>query len=173
MKQSEITNKILLEYNLYGKEALTEMIKKLPLKMIRWLASSHPDNRTRKLLYRLSNITIGKDSVININFIVSDDYQQLLKIGERVAISPNVTIVCCSAPNNSLLNEHPYVKESLIMEKEVIIEDDVWVGSNVVILPGVTIGQKAIIGAGSVVTKSVEPFSIYAGAPAKKIRNLK
>lgn len=170
--QSEIINKILLDYSLYGEEALTEMTKDLPLKIIRWLASTHPDNRTRKMLFRLSNIDIGKDSVININFIVSDDYHRLLKIGDRVAISPNVTIICCSAPNNSLLNEHPYVKTSLIIEKEVIIENDVWVGSNVVILPGVTIGQNAIIGAGSVVTKSVEPFSIYAGAPAKKIRNL-
>ena len=52
-----------------------------------------------------------------------------------------------------------------------IIEDDVWVGYGSTIMSGVTIHQGSIIAAGSVVTKDVEPFSIYAGVPAKKIGN--
>ncbi len=52
-----------------------------------------------------------------------------------------------------------------------VIEDDVWVGYNSTILSGITIKEGSIIAAGSLVTKDVEPYSIYAGAPAKKVRN--
>lgn len=57
------------------------------------------------------------------------------------------------------------------LNEKIIIEDDVWVGYGSIILSGVKICQGSIIAAGSVVTKDVEPFSIYAGVPAKKIRN--
>lgn len=52
---------------------------------------------------------------------------------------------------------------------KIVIEDDVWVGYGSIILSGVTIGQGSIVAAGSVVTKDVEPFSLYAGVPARKI----
>lgn len=57
------------------------------------------------------------------------------------------------------------------LEEIIIIKDDVWIGYNAVILSGVTIGQGSIIAAGSVVTNDVMPFSIYAGVPAKKVKN--
>ncbi|MBW8332465.1 MAG: hypothetical protein K0M40_10630 [Prolixibacteraceae bacterium] len=57
------------------------------------------------------------------------------------------------------------------LNQKIIIEDDVWVGVGSIILSGVSIGIGSIIAAGSVVTKNVEPYSIYAGNPAKKIRN--
>lgn len=104
--------------------------------------------------------------------IVSDDYLPLLKIKDRVAIGPNVTIICASGPNNSRLHTHPFVQKSLIVTKEVIICDDVWLGANVVVLPGVVIGESTVVGAGSVVTKSTEPFSVYAGVPAKLIKSV-
>jgi len=53
---------------------------------------------------------------------------------------------------------------------KVIIQHDVWIGACVVILPGVTIGKYSVIGAGSVVTKDVPPFTVVAGVPAKPIR---
>ena len=54
--------------------------------------------------------------------------------------------------------------------KNVDIQDDVWIGCNVTILPGVTVGRGAVIAAGSVVTKSVPPYAIYGGVPAKLLR---
>jgi maltose O-acetyltransferase len=54
--------------------------------------------------------------------------------------------------------------------KKVIIEDDVWIGRNAIIMPGIRIGKGSIIGAGSVVTKDVEPFSVVGGVPAKLIK---
>ena len=57
------------------------------------------------------------------------------------------------------------------LKEKIIIEDDVWVGYGSIILSGIKIGQGSIIAAGSVVTNNVEPFSIYAGVPAKKVGN--
>ena len=55
-------------------------------------------------------------------------------------------------------------------KKKVVIGDDVWIGANAVILPGVTIGEGSVIAAGSIVNKDVEPFSIVGGVPAKVIK---
>lgn len=57
------------------------------------------------------------------------------------------------------------------LNSKVEIEDDVWVGCGSIILSGVKVGRGSIIAAGSVVTKDIEPFSIYAGNPAKKIKD--
>ena len=55
------------------------------------------------------------------------------------------------------------------LNEKIVIGDDVWVGYGAIILSGITIGQGSIIAAGSLVTRNVDPFSIYAGVPAKKI----
>lgn len=172
MNNSEIINRILYEFDSIENEDLVFLLNKLSLKLVRWLAKIHPDNRTRKSLLRFSNISIGSGTVINTNFICSDDYNKLLTIGDRVAISPNVTIICSSGPNNSDLNQNNYVKNNLIVSLPVVIEDDVWIGANVVILPGVRIKRQSIIGAGAIVSNDVDSNSIYAGNPAKKIRTI-
>ncbi len=56
--------------------------------------------------------------------------------------------------------------------KSITIGDDVWVGGGVIILPGITIGEHAVVGAGSVVTKDVAPYTVVAGNPAKMVRKL-
>lgn len=63
-----------------------------------------------------------------------------------------------------------FTEDKTIKSKPVVIEDDVWVGFNAIILGGVKIGKGAVIGAGSVVTKDVPPYSIVAGNPAKVIK---
>ena len=91
-----------------------------------------------------------------------------------MSIAPNVTLICQECANNGTeINEIPYVREKLTKSGTIIVEDEVWIGANVTILSGVTIGKCAVIGAGSVVTKDVEAYSIYAGVPAVKIRSLK
>ncbi|OSZ80902.1 hypothetical protein CAP36_06585 [Chitinophagaceae bacterium IBVUCB2] len=104
-----------------------------------------------------------------------------IKIGNGVLISHNVNII----DNNShpldhlerrkdwenlrelgLLNE----KQFDILEKPIIIEDDVWIGFNATIMKGVRIGRGAIIGAGTIITKDVPDFAIMAGNPAKIIK---
>ena len=70
---------------------------------------------------------------------------------------------------NNLIKDAKYLD---IKSAPVVIEDHVWIGFNVAILKRVTIGKGAIIGAGSVVTQDVEPFTVVAGNPAKIIKQL-
>ena len=60
-----------------------------------------------------------------------------------------------------------------MMEGKIKIEDDVWIGSNVIILPNINIGKGSIIGAGSVVTKNIPEYSVAVGVPARVIKNRK
>ncbi|WP_332237867.1 acyltransferase [Sporolactobacillus sp. KGMB 08714] len=90
-----------------------------------------------------------------------------LTIGKDVMISSNVQIV----PNQHTFNDMTKpIKKNPEIAKGIVIEDDVWIGTNVVILDGVTIGKGSVVGAGSVVNRDIPPYCIYAGVPAKLIR---
>jgi acetyltransferase-like isoleucine patch superfamily enzyme len=159
-----------LDYD--SEQTIVDECKSLSPKLLRWLASNHPDNRTRKIFLNLTNVRIGEGTVINAGFVVSDDYLPLLTIGERVAISPNVTVVCISSPNNSKLSQIKGVSEKYITNLPVSIGDDTWLGAGVIILPGVKIGKSCIVGAGAIVTKHVEDFNVVVGNPARKIKKI-
>lgn len=104
------------------------------------------------------NVEIGDYCFLNFNVsITSVDY---IKIGNHVQIANNVVIVD---------HNHNYMQSGLV-SKRVVIEDDVWIGANVVVLPGVTIGKGAVIAAGSVVNKDIGSRTVVAGVPAKEIK---
>lgn len=112
------------------------------------------------------NIEIGENSYFNSGKIYSGK-NSFVRIGKWCAIGYNVNIHAITHNPDiatGLENDRPFI------EKSVIIGDNTWVGSNVFILPGVTIGKSCVIGANSVVTKSVQNNSIVAGVPAKLIR---
>lgn len=108
-------------------------------------------------------VRLGDNCRINENV-----YVQSAVIGDNVLIAPNVAVLASS--HNFERTDIPIVEQGDTELKTVIIEDDVWLGRNVIVLPGITIGTGAIVAAGSVVTKNVQPFSIVAGVPAKLIR---
>jgi maltose O-acetyltransferase len=164
--------RLLLDYDELDEAEVRRLSESLPPKLRRWLGATHPDNRTRRLCFETSGIAVGEGTVINPNFVVSDGYQPLLTIGERVAIGPNVTVICESGPNNSPVADIPYVRERLIRADPVVIEDGVWIGANVVLLPGTTIGRHSVIAAGAVVTRSVPPLTLAGGVPARALRQL-
>lgn len=155
-----------------SEQAIVDECKSLSPKLLRWLASNHPDNRTRKIFLNLTNVRIGDGTVINAGFVVSDDYLPLLTIGERVAISPNVTVICASSPNNSKLSETKGVSEKYIKSLPISIGDDTWLGAGVIVLPGVRIGKNCIVGAGAVVNKHIEDNSVVVGNPVRAIREI-
>ena len=64
-----------------------------------------------------------------------------------------------------------YLCVNKVLVKPIVIEDDVWIGRRVIILPGVTIGRGSVIGAGAVVAKDIPPYSVAVGNPCKVVRN--
>jgi len=84
-------------------------------------------------------------------------------IGNMVRIGPRVNIM--SNNHNFEDRSRPIMEQGFALGK-IVIEDDVWIGANVTILPKVTVGQGAVVGAGAVVTKDVAPYTIVAGVPA-------
>ena len=101
-------------------------------------------------------------------------------IGDRVLIAHHVTILDNQTHPTDPQDRHEHFKRIIttghpwqidLEERPVRIEDDAWIGCNCIVLPGVTIGRGAIVGAGSVVTKDVAPGVVVAGNPARPIRN--
>lgn len=90
-----------------------------------------------------------------------------VKIGNYVMIAPGATVIG---------SEHGYMDANVpIMYQEdiwerIVIDDDVWIGTNAIITSGVTIGKGCVIGAGSVVTKNCVPYGVYGGIPARLIK---
>lgn len=164
--------RLLFDYESMSEEEIIAQVRQLPRKLVRWLGAYHPDNRTRQIFFRETGVEIGTGTNITPGLIVNDSYSGLCRIGRRVSIATNVTIVVDSNPNNSFLSREPYVSNRLVQTQPVLIEDDVWVGTNAVIMPGLTIGSGSIVGAGAVVTRDVPPFSVVAGVPARIIRHL-
>lgn len=115
------------------------------------------------IFYNMSNSKIGDCSGIGMN-----SYIGLVKIGKNVMIGPELFAISINHEFKDI--NVPMAKQGKRKDQPIIIEDDVWIGARVIILPGITIGTGSIIGAGSVVTKNVAPFSIVAGNPATVIR---
>jgi galactoside O-acetyltransferase len=110
-----------------------------------------------------SRIHIGDNFYANFNLVLVDDID--IFIGNNVMFAPNVTISVTGHP------VHPDLrKNGDQFSFPVTIEDNVWIGSNVVILPGVTIGKNSVIGAGSIVTKDIPENVVAVGNPCKVLR---
>ena len=117
---------------------------------------------------------IGKNFFANFNFTVQDDGEVI--IGDDCNFGPNVTI---ATPVHPMLPEERralYAPDGspahLCWAKPVRIGSDCWLGANVVVCPGVTIGEGCVIGAGAVVTRDIPPHSFAAGNPCRVIREI-
>lgn len=143
---------------------------KLKKKLLKLVSKQLPGNGLRIRLLRMCGYVIGKEVYIGEDFIVIDDLgdgQFNLSIGDRVAISPRVTFVMHTQPNESRIV--PYVNSH---KGSITIASDAWIGTGAVILPGLTIGEGAVVGANSVVTKNVAPYTVVGGVPAHKIKDV-
>jgi acetyltransferase-like isoleucine patch superfamily enzyme len=169
---SATVNSLMFDYGSFDDEELRRLSAPLPMKLLRWIAIHHPDNRTRKEFFRMTNVKIGTGTVLNAGLMLVDEYKGLVSFGERVAVAQNVSMVASSNPNNSRLAGIPYVQEHLIHSAPIHIGDDAWIGAHAVILPGVQVGAHAIVGSGAVVIRDVKPFTVVAGVPAREIRVL-
>lgn len=90
-------------------------------------------------------------------------------IGSHVNLAQGITV---TALNHNFEDSEKRIDEQGVSTSTVIIEDDIWIGANAVVLPGVTIGHHSVVAAGAVVTKDVPPHSLVAGVPAKIIKQI-
>lgn len=111
------------------------------------------------------NIFLGEDCFINFNCTILDEAK--VTIGDNAFLGPNVSIYTACHPLD------PESRNEFIEWAEpVTVGNNVWMGGNVTILPGVSIGDNVVIGAGSVVTKNIPSNVVIGGNPAKIIKNL-
>lgn len=109
------------------------------------------------------NISLGKGTYINVNCNFIDDGKII--IGEKVMFGPAVTIATVGHPIKPDMREYMYTAP-------VRIEDNVWIGGNVMICAGVTIGENSVIGAGSVVIHDIPANCVASGNPCRVIREI-
>lgn len=110
-------------------------------------------------------LEIGNNSGIGIDCEVYGP----VKIGDNVMMGPEV-VVYTSGHEHSR-TDMPMIEQGRSEVKAVIIGNDVWIGRRAIIMPGVTIGDGVIIGAGAVVTKNIDPYMVAVGVPAKMVKS--
>jgi maltose O-acetyltransferase len=110
-------------------------------------------------------LSIGADTWIGHDVLIAGSYAAI-EIGAHVDIAPRVTILS-GTHEIDMLGPHSAGRGSCL---PIIIEDGVWIGGASLVLPGVRIGKKAVIGAGSVVTKDIPAYCIAVGDPCRPVR---
>ena len=129
----------------------------------------------------LSNSLKSCGKLLSVQFPVTIEDPQMVEIGDNISIAAYVHMwgkgginignrVMIGSHTAITSLTHDYLKEVMfdtLIKKNVIIEDDVWIGTHCIILPGIHIGKGAVIGAGTVVTRDVPPNTILSGVPGK------
>jgi acetyltransferase-like isoleucine patch superfamily enzyme len=129
------------------------------------------DNTTIGNLFGFKgNITIGNSCGINRNVSINASGEWKIKVGNYVLIASNVVI---RNADHGFSDITIPIRQQLHTGGDIIIEDDVWLASNVIVLPGVRIGTGSVIGAAAVVTKDIPPYSIAVGIPARIVKSRK
>lgn len=173
---------------------IMNQVETRPRWFIRMLAPLYQHRGKHSVIHRSARMdtppyrkfSLGDYSVIEsfacINNAVGDviigDYTRIglhntiigpVTIGNHVNLAQGITV---TALNHNFADPNKRIDEQGVSTTLVVIEDDIWIGANAVILPGVTIGHHSVVAAGTVVTKNVPPHSLVAGVPAKVIKQI-
>lgn len=120
----------------------------------------------RLLSFDGGKINIGNNVSFNFDCYVSS-YKGNITIGDNVLFGPFVVII----NDNHSFNKTQLIRDQELVSKDIVIGNDVWIGTRVIILAGTKIGDGAVIAAGAIVTKDVEPYTVVGGIPARKIKD--
>lgn len=111
------------------------------------------------------HVRLGNYVYANFNLTLVDDGN--IAIGDNVMFAPNVTVITATHPVLPTLRE-----KGLQFNADVKICNNVWIGAGAIIMPGITVGENSVVGAGSVVTKDVPPNTVVVGNPARVLREI-
>ena len=142
----------------------------------KWRQYNKDNHTTVKRVFDISKVTVGKETYGSLNIYDYSASNEKLIIGNYCSISSDVKFILGGNHIMTRISTFPF--EAYIFREGddsqskggIVVGDDVWIGMNAIILSGVSIGQGAVIAAGSVVTKNVEPYSVVAGNPAKVLK---
>ncbi|MFZ5446240.1 MAG: acyltransferase [Myxococcota bacterium] len=137
----------------HGHISIGDNVELISLNMVPVELATSPGGRLR-----LGNGTL-------LNYGVSIGCSGSVTVGERGLIGPYAMII-----DSDFHDLHDRMKRP--PPRPVVLEDDVWIGAKAVVMPGVTIGRASVVGAGSVVTHDVPPFTVVAGVPAKVVKKI-
>jgi len=137
----------------------------------------HPDSTTMPMSdFDFNLVEVGKGSYGELN-IVDFGGESKLIIKSYVSIAQQVTFLLNTEHHTNRISTYPFKVKTLNMDiyesfgkGDIVVSDDVWIGYGSTVMSGVTIGQGAVVAAGSVVTRDVPPYSIVGGVPAKVIK---
>jgi len=139
-------------------------MSQISAQLMRFFGMYAPSRSVRIAMYRKAGIRIGKVVEFGTNIWLDINFRNLINIEDNVLLAGHIQIL-----SHSFLM-YGYEKEGFC---PVIVKKGARIGINVVILPGVTIGENSVIGAGSVVTKNIPPNCLAVGVPAKPVRYFK
>lgn len=163
-------------YKVLGMVIYAKKLPKAPKPISSWEQFNQHNYTVSLNGFDIKKVKVGRYTYGGLRVETYGIGDEKLLIGDFCSIGPEVAFILSSEHPYKSVSTYPFKVKFLNQEKEaaskgdIIIKDDVWIGMRSIILSGVTIGQGAIIAAGSVVTKSVEPYSIVGGNPAKFIK---
>ena len=142
------------------------ILLKVIKRILKFLAKFAPLHVLRTFFLKLCGYRIGNKVYIGEDIIIVDDLEneENLFIADHATLGPRITLILTSYPNVSRIRD-------VVPEKcgKIVIKEDAWIGAGVIILPDVTIGEGAVVSAGSVVLSDVHDYAIVGGIPAKTI----
>lgn len=160
------------------KELLKEIKKiiRLSVYKAKWRKHNCHNFTTVGNIFPHDKVKVGKMTYGEIVVKTYGNPNEFLKIGAFCSIAGNVKFLLGGEHLHNTFSTYPFKKfvlksrEETITKGVITIESDVWIGENTIVLSGITIGQGAIVAAGSIVHKNIPPYAIYAGGSVKKYR---
>lgn len=140
-----------------------------------WRKKNRHNNTVLCNMTDIDLLSVGKRSYGQLN-VINHSSSYRLSLGNYCSIAPEVLFVVCGGHAMNHLSTFPFKAHCLsggyeaISKGDIVIEDDVWIGTRAIILSGVHIGKGAIVAAGAVVTSDIPEYSIVAGVPAKVVK---
>lgn len=136
----------------------------------------HNFTKIGEYVFPSEKVSVGKNTYGTINAVSYGNTKEELKIGNYCSIAGKVYFILSGEHDYRRLSTYPFETRLIsgcpeaICRGPIVIEDDVWIGFGCIVLSGVTIGKGAVIGAGSVITKDIPPYAVYAGNRVIKYR---